>query len=72
MLNPENMNKRSQDLIETFHDAGRFTGRDRRWLKYSAIFKYAIPYNLPRWRTQDIDSLEDLKFAEILFKAFKE
>ena len=73
MLNPENINKRSQDLIETFHDAGQFYwARSERWLKYPSIFKYAVPFNLPRYRTQDIDSLEDLQFAEILFKILKE
>lgn len=69
MLYPENINKRSQDLQETFHDAGQFYWASaKRWTNISNIFKYSKPYILPRWRVQDIDNLEDLEYAELLFK----
>ena len=69
MLYPENLHKRSQDLQETYHDAGQFYWASaKRWTSISNIFKYSKPYILPRWRVQDIDNLEDLKYAELLFK----
>ena len=69
MLYPENINKRSQDLKETFHDAGQFYwASSKRWVNESNIFKLSKPYILPRNRVQDIDNLEDLKHAEFLFK----
>ncbi len=72
MLFPENLNKRSQDLEETFHDAGQFYwARTSRWKKKGNIFEYSKPYFLPRWRVQDIDNLEDLRYAELLFKILK-
>ena len=69
MLYPENINKRSQDLKETFHDAGQFYwASSKRWVNEADIFKLSKPYILPRSRVQDIDNLEDLKHAELLFK----
>ncbi len=69
MLYPQNTNKRSQDLQETFHDAGQFYwASSKRWTTNPNIFQYSKPYILPRWRVQDIDNLEDLKYAELLFK----
>lgn len=72
MLYPENLNKRSQDLEETFHDAGQFYwASSKRWLTEKDILKFSKPYFLPRWRVQDIDTKEDLKYAELLFKILK-
>jgi N-acylneuraminate cytidylyltransferase len=71
MLNPEHFQTRSQDLEEAWHDAGQFYwGRARAWLSGKPIFsRVAAPVLLPRHRVQDIDTPEDWKRAEWLFKA---
>jgi pseudaminic acid cytidylyltransferase len=70
MLQPENFNTRSQDLEEAFHDAGQFYwGRAEAWLSGKVIFgPYASAVRLPRHRVQDIDTAEDWKRAEYLFR----
>ena len=56
-------------MKETFHDAGQFYwASSKRWANEANIFKLSKPYILPRNRVQDIDNLEDLKHAELLFK----
>jgi pseudaminic acid cytidylyltransferase len=71
MFNPEHFNTRSQDLEETFHDAGQFYwGRTAAWLSQQPLFSHsAAPVHLPRHRVQDIDTPEDWERAEWLFKA---
>lgn len=74
MFNPEHFNTRSQDLEETWHDAGQFYwGLTEAWLARKAIFSHsAVPVLLPRHRVQDIDTPEDWLRAEWLFKAMQE
>jgi len=69
MLQPEMFNKRSQDLEEAYHDAGQFYwGRVDAWTEKSPIFSIgSIPYILPNYRVQDIDTLDDWVMAEQLF-----
>ena len=71
MFNPEYFNTRSQDLEEAYHDAGQFYwGKAGAWLANKPIFSHhAIPVILPRYRVQDIDTIEDWKRAEWMFKA---
>ncbi len=70
MFTPEYYNTRSQDLEEAYQDAGQFY-----WEKIgktsSEIFfgKDSIPIILPRYLVQDIDTLEDFKRAELMYKA---
>lgn len=73
MLNPEHFNTRSQDLEETWHDAGQFYwGKTEAWLTGKPIFSQgASPVILPRHRVQDIDTTEDWERAEWLFKAMQ-
>ncbi|MDT8904334.1 N-acylneuraminate cytidylyltransferase [Pseudomonas sp. NFACC09-4] len=73
MCNPEHFNTRSQDLEETFHDAGQFYwGRADAWLQGKVVFSpRSRPVLLPRHRVQDIDTLEDWTRAEWLFKAMQ-
>lgn len=73
MFNPEYYNTRSQDLKEAYHDAGQFYwGRAQAWLEGKAIFSSnSSPVILPRYRVQDIDTLEDWLRAEWLFKAIQ-
>tara|TARA_B100001173_G_scaffold288262_1_gene277250 strand:- start:176 stop:862 length:687 start_codon:yes stop_codon:yes gene_type:complete len=69
MFQPKYSNSRSQDLEEAFHDAGQFYwGKVDAWLKNSSILKSNFfPIFLPRYRVQDIDTLEDWEIAEKLF-----
>ena len=67
---PENLTKRSQDLEDTYHDAGQFY-----WFKVKG---FCIGKTLFTDRTsvfllsdlevQDIDTLEDWDLAEFKFK----
>ena len=70
MFHPEHFETRSQDLEEAWHDAGQFYwGRTSAWLEGKPIFSSdAAPVPLPRYRVQDIDTLEDWQRAEMLFK----
>ena len=68
---PEHIGKRSQDLEETYHDAGQFYwARAETWLTGKEVFNPASRMiHLPRYRVQDIDTPEDWDRAELLFKA---
>ena len=71
MREPDEFSSRSQDLKESFHDAGQFCwGLAEAWISGDTPFKRkTLPYNLPRFRVQDIDTNEDWKKAELLHKA---
>lgn len=73
MFNPECFGMRSQDLEEAFHDAGQFYwGRAAAWLEGKSLFsRDSVPVFLPRYRVQDIDTVEDWDRAEWLFKAMQ-
>jgi len=67
MLYPEHFKIRSQDLEETYHDAGQFYwARPAAWTNGINIFDDGRPLLLPRWRVQDIDTEEDWVCAELL------
>jgi N-acylneuraminate cytidylyltransferase len=71
MVDKTFMLKRSQDLEESFHDAGQFYwGRIGSWVGRLPIFgPNTAPVILPRQRVQDIDTEEDWLVAEALFTA---
>lgn len=73
MLHPELQSTRSQDLVETYHDAGQFYwGTAEAFLSARPIVGgYSKAIVIPRERTQDIDTEEDWAFAQILFKLQK-
>jgi len=73
MFDPEQFNTRSQDLEETYHDAGQFYwGRTDSWLANKVIFTLdSAPVVLPRHQVQDIDTMEDWQLAELMFQAWK-
>jgi N-acylneuraminate cytidylyltransferase len=67
MLWPENINKRSQDLEPTFHDAGQFY-----WINITAFLKEPKIFTpnsgaivLSEIQVQDIDNETDWKIAEL-------
>lgn len=70
MFFPEHFNTRSQDLPEAWHDAGQFYwGRPQAWLDHVRIFdstSTVVP--IPRWRVQDIDTLEDWERAQVMWQ----
>ena len=67
-VDPTSIPKRSQDLAETFHDAGQFyCGRTQSWLDSKAVFSpSSYLYELPQHLVQDIDTAEDWLRAELL------
>jgi len=71
---PENINVRSQDLEEAYHDAGQFYwGTADAFIDGVVIYSSeSIPIILPRYLVQDIDTLEDWKRAELMFQALVE
>jgi pseudaminic acid cytidylyltransferase len=68
MFFPEFYSKRSQDLPEASHDAGQFYWASAdTWTSGKRIFdELSSIVLLPRWRVQDIDTLEDWERAEKL------
>lgn len=71
MFQPEYYDVRSQDLEDSYHDAGQFYwGRSDAFLHDVPLFSQAAsPVLIPRYRVQDIDTLEDWTCAELMFKA---
>lgn len=70
MFQPENYPKRSQDLVEAFHDAGQFYFCRSRAVRQSlnptnSKFKAQI---LHRNKVVDIDTIEDFEIAELRMK----
>ena len=69
MANPEFFSRRSQDLDESYHDAGQFYwGRSDAWLHTENIFQDSTPLILPAWRVHDIDTEDDWLRAELIHK----
>lgn len=73
MFYPKYENTRSQDLEESYHDAGQFYwGTTIAWLTQKSVFDLgSMAYILPRYRVQDIDTPEDWKRAELMFNILK-
>ncbi len=73
MINPDQFATRSQDLEEAWHDAGQFYwGTADAWCQERIIFgsdSVAVP--VPRYRVQDVDTLEDWESAEYMFEAVR-
>ena len=74
MIFPEHFPTRSQDLPEALHDAGQFYwGTHRAWMEEDRLFtSRAAPVMLPRHRVQDIDTAEDWRRAEIIWRLLQE
>ena len=69
MIDPSKYLTRSQDLTETYHDAGQFYwGTVKAWQENDAIFgANTVGLIIPRHRVQDIDTMEDWRRAELMF-----
>ena len=60
----------SQDLEEAYQDAGQFYWTNQNNKATDIVFgKSSIPIILPRYLVQDIDTLEDWRRAEYMYKA---
>lgn len=73
MIWPENLNKRSQDLMPAYHDCGQFYWfRVKKFLENRKILtENTFPIIVPESEIQDIDTEEDWKIAEMKFKILK-
>ena len=70
MYNSNYSKVRTQDITESYHDAGQFYfGKANSWLKDKKIFSKNSQFiEIARNNCCDIDNLEDWNFAKILFK----
>ena len=73
MIWPENRDKRSQDLLSAYHDAGQFY-----WTRVTAFLAKknlftdnTMGLEIPESEVQDIDSQEDWTIAELKYKILK-
>jgi N-acylneuraminate cytidylyltransferase len=73
MLESEYLDVRSQDLPEFFHDTGQiYWGTGEFFLSGNDIQAgNAVGIHVPRYRTQDIDNIDDWVRAEIMYRVLK-
>ncbi|GAM09653.1 pseudaminic acid cytidylyltransferase [Geobacter sp. OR-1] len=71
---PENAEKRSQDLPDAYFDVGQFYwGNTSLYLSEGHLYSSnAVPVPIPRYLAQDIDTPEDWKTAELMYRALYE
>lgn len=71
MFWPENFNIRSQDFDEAYYDAGQmYCGKPKAFIDDLPLFaNYSAPIILPNYLVQDIDTLDDWRTAELMYKA---
>lgn len=68
-ISPESLNKRSQDLPHAYYECGPFTIWNLQHLTLdNPLGKQVLSYVLPAERAVDIDTPEDLAYAERLFR----
>ena len=74
MFWPENYESRSQDLSESYHDAGQYYwGKPEGFLEDKCLFaKHSSVSLLPRYLVQDIDTSEDWDMAEMMYLALQQ
>jgi pseudaminic acid cytidylyltransferase len=74
MMWPEHMATRSQDLEHAWHDAGQFYwGRASAFIANVPLYSpAAVAVPLPRHRVQDIDTEEDWRRAELMFRVLQD
>lgn len=69
MLNSDQENVRSQDLEDSFHDAGQFYwGKSDAWLEGRPILNNSCILEVLEEHSQDIDTEDDWRKAEIKFR----
>lgn len=69
MYTPQHYSARTQDLSESFYDAGQFYwGSTDAWLSAEKMIHKSNPFIIPSSSVQDIDTQEDWNIAESKFK----
>lgn len=64
----EALMERTQDLEPMWHDAGQFYwASPARWGLARPLLSAIVPYEVPAWRVQDIDTEDDWTRAELLY-----
>lgn len=73
MFEPDQMKTRSQDLEVAYHDAGQFYwGMASAFLAGIPLFSSeSVPFVLPHYQVQDIDTPDDWKRAEYMFQVLQ-
>lgn len=72
LYSPQFEMTRTQDLEKSFHDAGQFYwGKASAWLEHKKMHTAGLGMPIPHWRVVDIDSEDDWRRAELLFKALQ-
>ena len=73
MTFPRYYNINSQNIDITYHDAGQFYwGKTISWLNKKKIFsKDSSIIEIPSYKVQDIDTMEDWKYAELKYKLIR-
>lgn len=62
------LQERTQDLEPAWYDAGQFYwASPTRWRSSSPLLNSVVPYEVPAWRVQDIDTEDDWIRAEIVY-----
>jgi len=74
MFDPQQYATRSQDLEPAFHDAGQFYwGTVQAWMRDGNPYGQVVwPVVLEAHRIQDIDTPDDWRRAELMFRALRE
>lgn len=63
---PRFLSSRTQDLTPSWHDTGQFYWMTARaWTMADSILAEIVPYEIPSWRVQDIDNMDDWYRAEV-------
>ena len=69
---PENTLQRTQDLPITYFDAGQFYFANKEvWLHNNDVHNLSRGIVIPKWRSIDIDDIEDWKLAELIYKSLQ-
>ena len=73
MIQPENMNIRSQDLVSAYHDSAQFYwfNVDRFIASKRILMEHTVPIEVSDLEVQDIDNEEDWKIAEFKYRLLK-
>ena len=68
-LHPGSALIRSQDLEKLYFDAGQFYwGKVESWLARKDMHSCGVGFPIPNFRVSDIDTLDDWKRAELIFR----
>lgn len=65
----KNINERTQDLQDSYYDAGQFYwGYINSWNDKNSIHEFSKGLVIPSWRSVDIDTTDDWKRAELMYR----